>query len=177
MASRPTNDNQESLECDLDSFRTYLLYVAWRFKGNEAVLGVEGASDLVQQTMFVALNKLQQGKGPGRTPKDQRGWLRQILINLMREKSRRARRERGEVGEAVADSATSPSGTLAKDEELRAMSAALKRLEPDDRETVIWKCVDGLSYEEIGRRRGYSDTYARRVVGRVLGRLRSILGE
>jgi hypothetical protein len=38
-------------------------------------------------------------------------------------------------------------------------------------------CVDGLTYEEIGRRRGYADTYARRVVGQVLGRLRSMIGE
>jgi DNA-directed RNA polymerase specialized sigma24 family protein len=66
---------------------------------------------------------------------------------------------------------------LAKQEEARAMAEALGRLGSDDREIVTWRCVDGLSYEEIGRRRGYSDTYARRVVGQVLGRLRSMLGE
>jgi RNA polymerase sigma-70 factor (ECF subfamily) len=171
------NDDRVSLERTLESFRTYLLYVAWRLKGNEGVAGAVGASDLVQQTMLVALRKVQEGKGPGPTPKDHRAWLRQILINLMREKSRLASREPGGLEDAVADSGTSPSGALAKQEEARAMSQALDRLGPDEREIIIWRCVDGLSYEEIGRRRGYSDTYARRVVGQVLGRLRSMLKE
>jgi RNA polymerase sigma factor (sigma-70 family) len=174
----PTNDDPESLERALESCRTYLLYVAWRLKGDEGVVGAEGASDLVQQTMLVALKKVEEGKGPGPTPRDHRAWLRQILINLMREKSRRLRRQPGGLDEdAIADSGTSPSGTLAKEEQARAMAEALGRLGPDDREIVTWRCVDGFSYEEIGRRRGYSDTYARRVVGQVLGRLRSMLGE
>jgi RNA polymerase sigma factor (sigma-70 family) len=165
-----------SLERALESCRTYLLYVAWRLKGNEGVVGAEGASDLVQQTMLVALRKVQEGKGPGPTAKDHRAWLRQILVNVMREKSRRTRRQPGELEEPVADSGTSPSNALAKQEEARAMAEALDRLEPVEREIVTWRCVDGLSYEEIGRRRGYSDTYARRAVGLALGRLRSMLG-
>ena len=127
--------------------------------------------------MVVALRKFQEGKAPGPSPRDQKAWLRQILINLMREKSRRIRREPVELGEAVADSGMSPSSALAKDEEVRAMAVALNRLEPSERAIVVWRCVDGLSYEEIGRRRGYSDTYARRVVGRALGRLRTMLRE
>ena len=149
-----TRDDHVSLERDLESFRTYLLYVAWRLKGQEGVAGAEGASDLVQQTMFVALKKVQEGKGPGPTPKDRRAWLRQILSNLLHEKSRRAERVKGELVEAVVDSATSPSGTLAKHEEIRTMAVALDRLEPIERESIIWKFVDDLSYQEIGRRRG-----------------------
>jgi RNA polymerase sigma factor (sigma-70 family) len=171
------NDGRASLEEALESCRTYLLYVAWRIKGSEGVAGAEGASDLVQQTMLVALRKVREGRGPGPTPKDHRAWLRQILINLMREKSRRARREPGGLEVAIADSGTSPSGALAKQEEARAMAEALDRLRPDEREIVTWRCLDGLTYEEIGRRRGYADTYARRVVGQVLGRLRSMIGE
>jgi RNA polymerase sigma factor (sigma-70 family) len=154
-----------------------LLYVAWRIKGNEGVAGAEGASDLVQQTMLVALRKVQEGKGPGPTLKDHRAWLRQILINLMREKSRRTLRQPGGLEDEVADSGTSPSGAVAKHEEARAMAEALDRLKPDEREILTWRCVDELTYEEIGRRRGYADTYARRVVGQVLGRLRSMIGE
>jgi RNA polymerase sigma factor (sigma-70 family) len=170
-----TNDDRMSLEQALESCRTYLLYVAWRLKGNDGVVGAEGASDLVQQTMLVALKKAQVGITPGPTPRDYRAWLRQILINLMREKSRRARREFGRLETSVVDSGTSPSGALAKQDDARVMAEALDRLEPDEREIIAWRCVDGLSYEEIGRRRGYSDTYARRIVGQVLGRLRSML--
>ncbi len=169
------DDETESLLPELESFRTYLLYVSQRFKGDERVQGAEGASDLVQQTMLVALRKIQEGKGPGPTPKDHKAWLRQILINLMRERLRRVYRAPARLEDAVVDSGTSPSGTLAKKEGARAMVHALDRLKPEERELITWRCVDGLSYEEIGRRRGYSDTYARRVVGQALGRIRSML--
>ncbi len=171
-----TDDDRPSLEPALESLRTYLHCVAWRLKGKDGVAGVEGASDLVQQTMLVALKKVREGKGPGPTPKDHRAWLRQILINVMREKARRARRQPGGLEDAVADSGTSPSGALARREEARAMAELLDRLSPDDREIITWRCVDGLTYEEIGRRKGYSESYARRVVGQLLGRLRSMLG-
>jgi RNA polymerase sigma factor (sigma-70 family) len=171
------NDDRVSLERALESCRTYLLYVAWRLKGSDGVVGAEGASDLVQQTMLVALRKAQEGKSPGPTPKDHRAWLRQILINVMREKTRRVRGEPGGLEDLVADSGTSPSSALAKQEETHAMAEALDRLGPDEREIVTWRCVDGLSYAEIGRRRAYSDSYARRAVGQVLGRLRSMLKE
>jgi RNA polymerase sigma factor (sigma-70 family) len=170
------DDDRAAMQRALESCRTYLFYVAWRLKGNEGVAGAEGASDLVQQTMLVALKKVQEGKGPGPTSKDQRAWMRQILINLMREKGRRAQRQRAGLEQPIVDSGTSPSNELAKKEEAKAMAEALDRLDPADREVVTWRCVDGLSYEEIGRRRGYSDTYARRVVGQVLGRLRSMIG-
>ena len=170
-------EDSGSLEPAIESCRTYLLYVAWRLKGSEGVAGAEGASDLVQQTMLVALRKFHEGKGPGPTARDQRAWLRQILVNLMREKTRRARRDPRGLGEPIADSGTSPSSALSKQEEARAIAAALDRLGPDEREIVTWRCVDGLSYEQIGQRRGYSDTYARRVVGQVLGRLRVMLAE
>jgi RNA polymerase sigma-70 factor, ECF subfamily len=168
-----TDDDHESLE----SLRTYLLWVAWRFQGSEGVVGAEGASDLVQQTMLVALKKAQEGLGPGPTAKDRKAWLRQILKNLMREKSRRSRRQPVEIEDSIADSGTSPSGTLARQEQTRVMAKALDQLAPDERELVLWRSVDGLSYEEIGRRKGYSASYARRAVGQVLGQLRSMLGE
>ena len=38
-----TSDNCGSLESGLESFRTYLLYVAWRLKGTEGVAGADGA--------------------------------------------------------------------------------------------------------------------------------------
>jgi RNA polymerase sigma-70 factor (ECF subfamily) len=170
-----TNDDPVSLEQALASFQTYLLYVAWRLKGDEGVVGVQGASDLAQQTMAVALDKVREGRGPGPTPKDQRAWLRRILINLMRDKSRRARRERSGLEDEVVDSGTSVGGKLIKTEDARIMAQALDRLGPDEREIVIWRYVDELSYAEIGRRRGYSDTYARRVVGQALGRLRLMI--
>jgi RNA polymerase sigma factor (sigma-70 family) len=170
------DDDRAALQRALESCRTYLLYVAWRVRGNDGVAGAEGASDLVQQTMLVALKKVEEGKGPGPTTRDHRAWLRQILINLMREKSRRTRRLPQGINEPIADSAMSPSNELARQEEARAMAEALGRLDPAEREIVTWRCVDGLSYEEIGRRRGYSDTYARRVVGQVLGRLRTMIG-
>jgi RNA polymerase sigma-70 factor, ECF subfamily len=174
-SSAAPEDDPASSEWALESCRTYLLYVAWRIGGDQGVAGVEGASDLVQQTMLVALRKVQEGKGPDPTPKDHRAWLRRILINLMREKTRRRRREAGSIENEVVDSGTSPSGDFRRKEEARVLTKALDRLGPREREIIIWRCVDGLSYEEIGRRQGYTGTYARRVVSNALDRLRSML--
>lgn len=165
-------DELKSLDNTFESFRTYLLYVALSLKGSQGVAGAEGASDLVQQTMLVALRRVQEGAGPGKASSELKAWLRQILVNVMREKARRSLRQPVEIQGTVIDSAESPSAAIVQFEQSSAMERALMRLSDDERELIVWKCVEELSYEEIGRRRGYSGVNAKKVIIQILTRLR-----
>jgi RNA polymerase sigma factor (sigma-70 family) len=174
-------DVRDSLERSLDSYRAYLLFVAWRIKGDE-LAGVEGASDLVQRTLFAALEKIRDGRVPGESERQRKAWLRRILCNTFRTEVRRARSAKNGGGRVVGledsapDSTTSPSGKVERREQESLLAEAFDRLAPDERELITWRFVDGLSCEEIGRRRGYSASYASRACNEIIGRLRRSVG-
>jgi RNA polymerase sigma factor (sigma-70 family) len=171
--------DRDSLERELESFRTYLLFVAWRLK-ERGIGGPEGASDLVAQTLMAALEKVREGNIPGPDKKHRRAWLRKILI---RTSSRLNRRQQAEIHgggrvvtaieEPVPDSATSPSGEAVRNEEQRLLADAFARLEPAEQELIRWRYIDELTWEEIGRRKGFSATYACRTCKETLARLRA----
>ena len=182
-SSNPSSDGQdrESLERELESFRTYLLFVAWRLK-EKGLAGPEGASDLVARTLMAAIEKVREGNIPGPDQKHRRAWLRKILV---RTSGRLNRRQQAEIhgggrmpaalDEPVPDSATSPSGEAARNEEQRLLADAVARLDPAEQELIRWRYIDELTWEEIGRRRGFSATYACRTCKEALARLRASL--
>jgi RNA polymerase sigma factor (sigma-70 family) len=176
-----TDEDRESLERALESFRAYLLFVAWRLKGDQ-LAGREGASDLVQRTIVAAMEKIREGNIPGPSDKHRKAWLRKILFNTLNRMVRHehaAKRGQGRVigglEDPGPDSATSPSGKAIKKEERLLLAQAFDRLDPDDQQLLTWRYVDGLSCEEIGRRRGCSASYISRICNEVTGRLRRSL--
>jgi RNA polymerase sigma factor (sigma-70 family) len=178
-----TLEDRESLERALESFRAYLLFVAWRLKGNQ-IAGPEGVSDLVQRTILAAVEKIRDGNVPGPTEKHRKAWLRKILFNTVNRAVRRENAEKrgggrvvGGLDEPGPDSATSPSGDAIKNEERLLLAQAFERLQPDERQLITWRYLDGLTCEEIGRRRGCSASYVSRICNEIVGRLRrSLLG-
>jgi RNA polymerase sigma factor (sigma-70 family) len=176
-----TTEDRQSLERALESFRAYLLFVAWRIKGNQ-LAGREGASDLVQRTIVAAMEKIREGKIPGPTDKHRKAWLRKILFNTF---NRMVRRENAEIhggGRVVGgleepgpDSATSPSGGAIKNEEKLLLANAFAQLDPAEQQLITWRYMDGLTCEEIGRRRGCSASYVSRICNEAIGRLRRSL--
>ncbi len=176
-----TAQDRESLERGLESFRAYLLFVAWRLKG-DVLAGREGASDLVQRTLVAAVEKIREGNIPGPTDKHRKAWLRKILFNTVNRTIRHEMAEKRGGGRVMAglddpgpDSATSPSGDAIKNEERLLLARAFDRLEPDRRELITLRYIDGLTCEEIGRRRGCSASYVSRICNEAIGRLRRSL--
>jgi RNA polymerase sigma factor (sigma-70 family) len=176
-----TAGDRESLERALESFRAYLLFVAWRLKGNQ-LAGREGASDLVQRTIVAAMEKIRDGNIPGPTEKHRKAWLRKILFNTFNRMVRHenaAKRGGGHVVGGLedpgADSATSPSGGAIKNEERQLLAQAFAQLDPDEQQLITWRYVDGLTCDEIGRRRGCSASYVSRICNEAIGRLRRSL--
>jgi RNA polymerase sigma factor (sigma-70 family) len=155
------------------------LFVACRLK-ERGLAGPEAASDLVARSLMAALEKVRAGNIPGPDTKHRKAWLRKILI---RTSSRLTRKEGAQVhggGRVVAgfegsvpDSGTSPSGRAAKREEQRLMAEALGQLDPQERKIITWRYIDELSWEEIGRRCGFTATYACRSCKQALAKLRN----
>ncbi len=126
--------------------------------------------DVVQEAMI----QLFRQKEP---PDDPVGWLFRVVrngaISQARQHARRRRRE-----EATAKLRTpwfheSSEARLAAEE----ATQALKRLPPDERETLVARLWGGLSFEQVGRLTGVSTSTAHRRYEAGLNRLRRLMTE
>ena len=127
-------------------------------------------ADLVQSALVRALNHLDhfEPRGEGAFL----AYLRQILLNKIRDQARRARRrpEHVELDESIdAPDNRSPLEEAIGREHLRAYEAALERLGDSQREAVILRIELGLRYREIAEAVGApTANSARALVGRAL---------
>jgi RNA polymerase sigma-70 factor (ECF subfamily) len=119
--------------------------------------------DLVQVTLVRVLRHLDgfEHRGEGALL----AYLRQILLNAVRDEVRRtARREpREELRDAHPDPTPSPLERLVGRETLERYEAALQRLGSEQREAVILKVEMGYSNAEIAEALGRPSTDAARV--------------
>ena len=177
----------EALGWLLQSFRPYLLLVACREVGSALATKV-GPSDLVQETFLRASARFAQFHG--QTPKEFRGWLRRILLNVLAsfrrefqaaDKRRLTRevalpREPGRQEDAdLRDPADSPFAQAVARERDEALWRALARLREADRQIIHWRNYDRLSFEEIGSCLDKSAEAARKSWTRALARLERLL--
>lgn len=173
----PTLEDRAALERDLASFRTYLAYVAARFKG-ERLLGADRTSDLVQRTMVAVLEKVRDGNIPRSGEEQRKRWIRRILrniwIDLLRKELRSPTIVSG-VEQWLEDSSSSPSGKAMRAERLQSIQQAIDQLKPAEREVVAWRYRDNLSTTEIAKRLGCSDRYVRQILKSCRVKLRSHL--
>jgi RNA polymerase sigma-70 factor (ECF subfamily) len=128
-------------------------------------------SDLVQDAMLAA--HCDFGKFQGRSERELLAWLRQILINCLhhviethlRAKMRDMRREVfvEQAGEAldrsaynftqmIADRGPSPSAPLQQRERAVALADQLAKLPPQYRDVIVFRNLQGLSFEEVAER-------------------------
>jgi len=132
--------------------------------------------DLVQETVLQTFKHVQafecRGKGAFRA------YLRQALLNRIRNEIRRVRRRPAIEGldEQAQSHQSSPLQTAIRQEELERYEAALSRLPSDDRELIVARLELGLTYEEMAEALGKpSWNAARMAVARALVRLASEL--
>jgi RNA polymerase sigma-70 factor (ECF subfamily) len=105
--------------------------------------------DLVQDTVIQAMKHLDTFR-PQRTGALQ-AYLRQALMNRIRDELRRAQRRPPpiEIPESVAASEASPLEEAIGQEALDSYEAALAELREDDREAIIARVELGQSYAEV----------------------------
>jgi len=136
------------------------------------VRGIVDTPDVVQETLLQTFTHLNgfDDRGEGAL----RAYMRQILVNRIRDEIRRAaRRPVGEpIEDAHADAGVSPLEAAIGREGVARYETALARLKDEDREVVIARVELGLSYPEIAASTGRASANAARMaVVRALVRL------
>jgi len=142
------------------------------------------ASDIVQEAHVVAVQRFQDYLE--RKPVSFRVWLRQIvqdrLLMAYRKhvlaERRTVQREMSlpeqssvALAEKLADRGPSPSQNVARDEQVRRLRAALGHLSAGDRDILLLRHFEQLSYEEIGYVLHIKSAATRKRYGRALIRL------
>ncbi len=143
------------------------------------------ADDVVQEALLRVYESRERwvpGKG------SLRGWLLRIARNLALNAQRDgARRATASLAPAADDSdegrglpadprAARPDAPLERDEEVRALRAALDGLQAPDREVLELRYQQGLGFDEVGAVVGASGAAVKQRAWRALGRLRALLG-
>lgn len=128
--------------------------------------------DLVQDTVINALRRWEgfEIRHPGAWI----AYLRQALLNRIRDEVRRARRRPVPVEfvDDRPDDSASPLERVINRVDLERYEAALARLKPDDRGAILWRIEHNYSYEELAIALGKPSPNAARVaVRRALMRL------
>lgn len=148
------------------------------------------ASDVVQEAQMEAVRRLPDFLQ--RRPMPFRVWLRKTayerLLMLRRRHLDAARRtirreamlpDRSSqmLAQRLVDPSGSPSSRLNRQELALHMRLALDRLAPSDREALLMRHYEDLSYEEMGCILGIEAASARKRAGRALLRLHKILSD
>jgi RNA polymerase sigma factor (sigma-70 family) len=130
--------------------------------------------DLVQETLAQTLRRIDAFE-----PRHEgalQAYLRQALINRVRDEVRRVHRHPAAAGlddsQGFADSAASPLEEAIGTEALARYEAALQRLKPEEREIIVARVEMQQSYQQIAAAHGKSSADAARMaVTRALVRL------
>jgi len=134
--------------------------------------------DLVQNTLIRAFNRL-EGFEPRREGAFM-AYLRQILMNLLRDEGRRVARSPGQeaLGEEITDGRGTPLEEAIGSDTLEAYERGLARLPEDQREAVVLRIEIGLPYQQLAEAIGSPSANATRTtVVRALARLAEYMKE
>jgi len=150
-------------------------------------------SDLVQEAMLGAYRDFPKFRGS--SERELLAWLRQILINCLHHAyeahvqagRRDVRREvslddmRGALDRSVirlahvlADNGPSPSTPVRERERAVAIADQLAKLRPDDRDVIVLRNLQGLSFEEVAERMGRKPGAVRMLWLRAIERFRQV---
>jgi RNA polymerase sigma-70 factor, ECF subfamily len=177
--------SREALGRLFQACRPYLLVVAARQLDPE-LLAKGSASDLVQESFLEAQRDF--ARFAGTTEAELLAWLRQILLNNAGNFSRRYRdtdkravsREVSLAGEdsahpsgpSVPDLQPTPSSKAIEREQAEALQRALQCLPDDYRRIIVYRYLEGRSFDEIGRLMQRSADAARKLWSRAMDELR-----
>ena len=174
----------------LEQFRSYLLLLA-RMQLDPGPRNRIDPSDIVQQTLLEAYARADQFRG------DDSGlaaWLRQALVNNLRDARRALRRDKRDVRreqalpEAVEQSSaklqsilaaahSSPSQRAVRNEDLLRLADALTGLPEFQREAIVLHHLQGCSLSETARSLGKTDAAVAGLLHRGLQKLREVMRE
>jgi RNA polymerase sigma-70 factor (ECF subfamily) len=183
--------NAEALGQLLQTYRRYLAFLAGLEIGRR-LQGKVDPSDVVQEAFLGAHRDFAGFRGT--TEKEFTAWLRQVLAsvlaNLVRHyqgtQRRDVRLERQLVldleesaqalDRALIDAGASPSQQAASREQAVLLANALARLPDEQRQLLVLRHLEGLTFAEVARRLGRSPDSVKKQWPRALAALRRALG-
>jgi RNA polymerase sigma-70 factor (ECF subfamily) len=133
---------------------------------------IADTQDLVQECVLQTFKRVEdfEPRGEGAL----RAYLRQAVMNRIRNEFRRAHRKPAadELDEQAPSDRTSPLEAAIRQEHINRYDAALSRLSEQDRDLIVARVEMGLSYEEIAEQLGKPTwNAARMAIARALLRL------
>jgi len=170
-------DRDAELARFIESFQTYLLLVADRQLPDDVRAKV-APSDILQETYLEARRDFKRFQGA--TDRDLLAWLRQILLNNIRDAARQYQsRQKRQVGREVqldrcdvtnccAAPADSPSGVATVREETEQLKRALSRISEDYRQVIVLRSLERRPLAEVGQIMGRSEEAVRKLWARAL---------
>jgi RNA polymerase sigma-70 factor (ECF subfamily) len=191
LIDRARRDEPGALDRLLASYRNYLRLLA-RTGLDASLQGKADPSDLVQDALLKA--SVCFGQFRGASDAELAAWLRQILARCLadfvrryRAGSRRAGREQSleelldrssqAMGRVLATDANSPSASAQRRDLGVVLSDALAELGEEQREVIVLHHLEGLGWDEVGRRMGRSAGAVRMLWARALRQLRPLLDD
>jgi RNA polymerase sigma-70 factor (ECF subfamily) len=150
-------------------------------------------SDLVQEAMLGAYRDFSKFRGS--SERELLGWLRQILINCLHhayeahvqagrrdirrevsldDMNRAMDRSVMRLGHVLADPGPSPSAPVRQRERAVGLADQLAKLKPDDRDVIVLRNLQGLSFEEVAERMGRKPGAVRMLWLRAIERFRQV---
>jgi RNA polymerase sigma-70 factor (ECF subfamily) len=184
--------DREALGRLLEVYRSYLLVLA-RVQIGRRLQGKVDAADLVQEAFLGAARDFAQFRGG--TEKEFLAWLRQVLASLLANlvrhyhgtQARDVRLERQLGGELDQSSQaldrglvapqSSPSQQAVRREQSVLLADALGRLPEEQRDLLILRHLEGLTFPEVARRLGRTVDSVKKQWPRALASLRRLMGE
>jgi RNA polymerase sigma-70 factor, ECF subfamily len=191
LIDRARREEPGALDRLLDSYRNYLRLLA-RTGIDVSLQGKADASDLVQDALLRASQHFGQFRGACEA--ELTSWLRQILarcladfIRRYRAGARRAGREQSldellnhssqAMERIVSANGTSPSASAERRDLGVVLSNALAELSDDHRDVIVLHHLEGLGWDEVGRRLGRTSGAVRMLWARALKELRPLIDE
>ena len=152
----------------VDAYHADMSSVCFVVTGGDADL----AEEAVQSAWPIAWHKLHTVRDPEKL----RPWLISIAVNEARQLGRRRRRGRVLEISVAHESLATPTDPAARASDIDLRNA-LARLKPEDRALIALRYVAGFDSTELARAMGMSPSGTRARLSRLLGRLRSELGD
>ncbi len=156
VVKRSVEGDTEAFNVLVEKYYRKIYNLAYRFVGDS-----EEANDLAQEIFTAAFQNLSKFRGDAKFST----WLFQIATNRGKNKFKYLKRrgyfvnrgqsdtddERDYLQKAVPDHSTNPEDLLAGKQIQKVVQDAINELDPDHKEIVILRDIEGFSYEEIAR--------------------------
>jgi RNA polymerase sigma-70 factor, ECF subfamily len=156
IVERCVRGDREAFDILVEKYYKKIYNLAYRFVGDS-----EEANDLAQEVFTAAYQNLKKFRGDAKFST----WLFQIATNRGKNRFKYLKRrgyfanrgqsngedERESLERAIPDLTTNPETILASKQIQKIVQDAINDLDPDHKEIVILRDIEGFSYEEIAK--------------------------